>query len=103
MTEIILRSPDASKAATIIRSAIDKEITRLGKGAERALAQLKRFENKYQVSSSEFAERFTAEDLEGKDLEYVEWIGEYSLFQQLTEDLVVLENLTYSVSEAHEA
>jgi hypothetical protein len=98
MTEIILKSANVPKAVAIIRSAIDKEISRLEKGTERSLERLKQFEDRYQVSSSEFAERFVAEDLDGKDLEYVEWMGEYRLFQQLDEDLTLLKNLTYVAS-----
>jgi hypothetical protein len=95
MPNVILRSTDAPQAITLIRSAVDKEISRLEKGVERAREKLKQFEDTYQVSSSEFAERFTAEDLFGKDLEYVEWMGEYSLFQQLVEDLSLLKSLVY--------
>jgi hypothetical protein len=98
MTEIILKSADIPKAVAVIRNAIDKEISRLEKGTERSLERLKQFEDRYQVSSSEFAERFVAEDLDGKDLEYVEWMGEYRLFQQLDEDLTLLKNLTYVAS-----
>ena len=98
MTDIILKSTDGPKAATVIRNAIDKEIARLEKGTEWASAKLKQFEDKYQVSSSEFVERLTAEDLTGQDLEYVEWMGEYRLFQQITEDLALLKNLTYVAS-----
>jgi hypothetical protein len=98
MTEIILKSVDIPKAVAVIRNAIDKEISRLEKGTERSLQRLKQFEDRYQVSSSEFAERFVAEDLDGKDLEYVEWMGEYRLFQQLDEDLNLLKNLTYVAS-----
>ncbi|MGG6238818.1 hypothetical protein ACQ4N7_09270 [Nodosilinea sp. AN01ver1] len=96
MTEIILKSADIPKAVAVIRSAIDKEISRLEKGTERSLERLKQFEDRYQVSSSEFAQRFAAEDLEGKDLEYVEWMGEYRLFQQLAEDLTLLKNVAYA-------
>jgi hypothetical protein len=96
MTGIILKSADIPKAVAVIRSAIDKEISRLEKGTERSLERLKQFEDRYQVSSSEFAKRFAAEYLDGQDLEYVEWMGEYRLFQQLDEDLTLLKNLTYS-------
>jgi len=41
MTEIILKSADVPKAATVIRNAIDKEISRLEKGTERSLERLK--------------------------------------------------------------
>ncbi len=85
----------AGGSLQVIRNAIDKEIARLEKGSELALARLKAFEDKYQVSSADFAERFTAEDLPGQDLEYIEWMGEYRLFQQLAEDLSLLKSLTY--------
>lgn len=98
MTEIILKSADVPNAVTVIRNAIDKEISRLEKGTDRSLERLKQFEDRYQVSSSEFAERFAAEDLAGQDLEYVEWMGEYRLFQQLAEDLTLLKNVTYVAS-----
>ena len=95
MADVILRSADAPQAISLIRSAIDKEIFRLEKGLEQALEKLKQFEDRYQVPSSEFAEHFTAEDLSGRDLEYVEWMGEYRLFQQLAEDLSLLKSLVY--------
>ncbi|MBE9140594.1 hypothetical protein IQ254_25905 [Nodosilinea sp. LEGE 07088] len=98
MTEIILRSVDVPKVVTVIRNAIDKEISRLEKGTERSLERLKQFEDRYHVSSAEFAERFAAEDLVGKDLEYVEWMGEYRLFEQLAEELTLLKNVTYVAS-----
>jgi hypothetical protein len=95
MADVILRSADAPQARALIRSAVDKEISRLEKGIERALATLKQFEDQHRISSSEFAENFTAEDLTGRDLEYVEWMGEYRLFQQLVEDLSLLKSLIY--------
>jgi len=98
MTEITCKSANAPKAVDVIRNAIDKEISRLEKGTERALERLKQFEDRYQVSSAEFAEGFVAEDLTGQDLEYVEWMGEYRLFQQLAEDLALLKNVTYVAS-----
>ena len=68
------------------------------KGRSDPWSGLKQFEERYQVSSSEFAKRFVAEDLDGQDLEYVEWMGEYRLFQQLDEDLTLLKNVTYVAS-----
>jgi len=98
MTEITCTSTHAPKAVDVVRNAIDKEISRLEKGTERALERLKQFEDRYQVSSAEFAKGFVAEDLTGQDLEYVEWMGEYRLFQQLAADLALLKNATYVAS-----
>ncbi|WP_448560558.1 hypothetical protein [Trichothermofontia sp.] len=71
-TVLHLKTPDLPKAIAVIRNAIDKKIARLEKESELALARLKAFEDQYQVSSADFAERFTAEDLPGQDLEYIE-------------------------------
>ena len=55
--------------------------------------KLKTFEQKYQISSSEFVTSWTAENLKGKDLEYVEWFGEYCCLENITQDLQILLNL----------
>ncbi|MBW4461834.1 MAG: hypothetical protein KME47_16570 [Nodosilinea sp. WJT8-NPBG4] len=95
LTKVILQSENTPRVMAVIRGAVDKEIARLEKSASYALNRLERFETQYNVPSSEFAERFTAEDLQGGDLEYVEWIGEYQLFQHLLQDLTLLKSLTY--------
>ena len=58
-----------------------------------ARKRLKRFETKYNVSSDKFINEWSAEDLKGEDLEYVEWAGEYQLFSRLNDRLVVLESI----------
>jgi hypothetical protein len=40
----------------------------------------------------------SAEDLKGKDLEYVEWAGEYHLFSRLNERLAVLKSIKNAAS-----
>jgi hypothetical protein len=40
----------------------------------------------------------TAEDLEGKDQEYVHWAGEYKLMQRLQEKLQKLQAIDYDDS-----
>ena len=42
-----------------------------------AVKRLATFEEKYGVTSEHFLAVMTAEDLEGKDDEYVHWAGEY--------------------------
>ncbi|MBD1915752.1 MULTISPECIES: hypothetical protein [Cyanophyceae] len=95
LTEVILRSANAPHAIAAISEAVRKEVARIEQSIVHARHRLEHFEVLYNVSSSEFAERFTAEDLQGGDLEYVEWIGEYQLFQHLLQDLTLLKSLTY--------
>lgn len=95
LTEVILRSADAPHAIAAISEAVRKEAARIEQCIVHARQRLEHFELLYNTPSSEFAERFTAEDLQGGDLEYVEWVGEYQLFQHLLQDLALLESLTY--------
>lgn len=95
LTEVILRSADAPHAIAAISEAVRKEVARIEQCIVHARQRLEHFEVLYNTPSSEFAERFTAEDLQGGDLEYVEWVGEYQLFQHLLQDLALLKSLTY--------
>ena len=90
MAEIILRTDEPDKAVQVLREALETEALRLKYSLNLAKKRLKRFEVKYNISSEEFINEWSAEDLKGKDLEYVEWAGEYQLFSRLSERLVVL-------------
>jgi hypothetical protein len=93
MAEIILKSNTPAKAADILKDALAREASRLKYSLNLAKKRLKRFETKYNISSEKFFNEWSAEDLKGKDLEYVEWAGEYQLFSRLNERLVVLESI----------
>ncbi len=95
LTEVILRAADAPRVIAVISDAVKKETARVELCVLYARRRLEHFEASYNVPSSEFAERFTAEDLQGGDLEYVEWMGEYKLFQHLLQDLTLLKSFTY--------
>ncbi len=51
------------------------------------------FEARYQTTTHSFMANMTAEDLDGGDLEYVEWAGEASMLKWLEAELLEL-NLT---------
>ena len=91
MAEIVLKTNRPDKAAEVLKEALETETLRLKYSLSVAKRRLKRFEAKYNVSSKKFMSEWRAEDLKGKDLEYVEWAGEYQLFSRLNERLVVLQ------------
>ena len=93
MAEIILKTDAPEKAANILKDVLEVEASRLKYSLNLAKKRLKRFETKYNVSSKKFINEWSAEDLKGKDLEYVEWAGEYQLFSRLNERLVVLKSI----------
>ena len=93
MAEIILKTNKPEKAVDILREALAKEASRLKYSLNLARKRLKRYEIKYNISSKKFIKEWSAEDLKGKDLEYVEWAGEYQLYSSLNERLKVLQSI----------
>ena len=93
MTEIILKTNAPDKAVDILKEALATEASRIKYSLNLVKKRLKRFETKYNVPSAKFIDEWSAEDLKGEDMEYVEWAGEYQLFSRLNERLEVLESI----------
>ena len=87
MPEIILKTDMPKQATKFLVEALETETLRLKYSMKLAKRRLSKFEKKYRVTSKEFIKEWSAEDLEGKDLEYVEWAGEYNLSKRLNERL----------------
>ncbi len=98
MAKIVLETNKPDKAVKFIKEVIETETLRIKYSLKLAKERLKKFEKKYNISSDEFIENWTAEDLKGKDIEYVEWAGEYYLFIKLKEDLTVLRSIAHVTS-----
>ena len=93
MAEIILKTNEPEKATGIVFEALEKEAQRLQYSASLAKKRIKIFEKKYNVSSDKFFAEWSAEDLEGQDMEYVEWVGEYQLSMKLNERLSAIKSI----------
>ena len=98
MPEIILETDMPDKAIKFLVEALENETLRLKYSMKLAKKRLSKFENKYRVTSKEFIKGWCAEDLEGKDLEYVEWAGEYNLSMRLNERLNALKSIKHVTS-----
>jgi hypothetical protein len=95
MPEIILKTDMPDKAARILIEALETESFRLKYSMTLVKKRLSKFEKKYKVSSEKFINDWSAENLEGKDLEYVEWAGEYKLSIRLNERLTALKSIEH--------
>jgi hypothetical protein len=93
MTEIVLKTNETGKAASILFEALETEERRLQYSLNLARKRLKKFEKKYNVASDKFIAEWSAEDLKGQDMEYVEWSGEYQLALRLNERLFTLKSI----------
>lgn len=95
MAEIILRTEEPNKVSEILKEAIETEKLRVRYSLDITRNRLNRFEQKYNISSEDFINRWSAEDLDGKDMEYVEWAGEYQFSINLSELLDALSSIEY--------
>jgi len=93
MAEIILKTKDPGKVAEILFEALDLEAKRLQYSLSLAKNRLANFERKYNISSKKFIAEWSAEDLKGQDMEYIEWAGEYQLALRLNERLLALKGI----------
>ncbi len=80
------------KTADAVQAVLKSYQARLRASIERTRRRLARFETRYAISTDRFLAEMTAEDLEGGDLEYVEWAGEAKLLAGLQAELEELSN-----------
>lgn len=80
-----------------VLSAIEAYKARLHAAVERSRRLLTGFETKYGIDTDTFLNEWSAEDLEGGDLEYIEWAGEARLLGGLEEELGELEQARYEL------
>ena len=86
---------ESGEILQLVRSAIESEVVKFELALKMAVKRLTPFEEKYGVTSEHFIAEMTAEDLEGKDDEYVHWAGEYKLRQRLQDKLRKLQEIRY--------
>jgi len=81
------------KAARVLIETLEAESFRLKYSVQLAKKRLSKFEMKYNVTSEKFINEWSADDLEGKDMEYTEWAGEYKLSERLNDRLKALKSI----------
>ncbi len=94
MTKLKIIS-DKEGLSDIIQSAISAEIKRIEFGLNMTNKEIRRFEDEYKVSSELFSAQFTAEDLKGRDDEYIRWAGELKIRERILAILTKLKDIEY--------
>ncbi len=82
-------------AKAILNDALQAEENRISYALQLGQKRLELFEKKYGVSSETFLSEWTAEKLEGKDIEYTEWAGEARLYSHMRERLTIIKEIKY--------
>lgn len=98
MNEIRLMTDKPDKAAEILNHALALEKARLQYSLELSQKRLKYFEEKYGIDSERFMTEGAAEDLEERDMEYVEWAGEYKLADSMINRIDVISGIRHEPS-----
>lgn len=80
--QMVIELRDAAGAQTVLQ-ALDAYKARLQASIERTKRRVATFEARYGVDTARFLREMTAEDLDGGDLEYVEWAGEAKVLEGL--------------------
>jgi hypothetical protein len=93
MQNIVFKTSNYDKAEPLLREALCTEIARLQYSLDLSRKRLVKFEKQYGVSSETFIREWASEDLGGKDMEYVEWAGEFELSAKLEDRLATLESI----------
>lgn len=88
---------DHQRALPLIQSAISAKVKRIEIGLQKTEREIQKFETKYHISSQQFMDAYTADDLEGGDDDYVSWMGELKLRQAIWEELLLLQNVEYVI------
>lgn len=86
---------DVEDIETIVKSAIHAEIKRLEISLNKTDKEIKKFEDKYKISSDIFLKEYAAEDLDGGDDEYISWMGEIKIKEKVFEELNKLKKIEY--------
>ncbi len=86
---------DIEDTETIIRSAINAGIKRLEIGLNKTDKEIRKFEDKYKISSDIFIRKYSAEDMDGGDDEYISWMGEIKIREKINEELNKLKEIEY--------
>ena len=89
-----------SEAAQVVLNALEAYRARLEAGIARTKRRLEAFEQRYGVTTPRFLAEMVAEDLDGGDLEYVEWVGEARLLEGLERELRQLEHARRQIAPA---
>ncbi|MCB8943885.1 MAG: hypothetical protein H6658_09025 [Ardenticatenaceae bacterium] len=85
------------QGAEAILQAIEVYKAKLKTSISRTQQHLQEFEEKYNVSTKYFLQNMAAEDLQGGDMEYIEWAGEARILEKLESELTELKNVRYQL------
>ncbi|MBD2580295.1 hypothetical protein [Oscillatoria sp. FACHB-1406] len=94
MAELKLRSTSPALLRQIIESALAERLQSLETGLKRTQERLQEFEERYQLSTAEFIQRFNNDEF-AHSFEFDEWVGESRMLRHLQEKKQAIEGVEF--------
>ncbi len=94
MNTVILTSPHPNSLKPLIEGAIAEMLRSTENGIQQTLQRIRDFEEKYQLSTSDFLQRYENDELQ-ETIELDEWIGEWRMLQRLQEKVERLRGIEF--------
>ncbi|MFH1562737.1 MAG: hypothetical protein ABIF11_04870 [Nitrospirota bacterium] len=82
MTQLMLKSNSSKEVIPLINEALENEKRIITTGIRRTERLLSDFENRYEMNSNEFFEKYQLGKL-GDASEMIDWAGEYKILMKL--------------------
>lgn len=96
MAELKIKCEQPEFVRHLFQDVLRERIEGLEKGIQRTLERLQEFENKYELSTVEFLNRFGNDEIQHRlDMEFDEWIGESRMLTTLQDKLYLLKGVEF--------
>ncbi len=95
MADLTLISDGKYQVKPLVEAALEHELRLLETGIRQTEHHLRRFEEKYQKSTSNFIAEYE-DDRFDETLDFIEWIGEYRLLERLHEKTDALRSIHFA-------
>ncbi|WP_449419677.1 hypothetical protein [Phormidium nigroviride] len=96
MAELKIKCEQPEFVRHLFQDVLRERIEGLEKGIQRTLERLQEFENKYELSTVEFLNRFGNAEIQHRlDMEFDEWIGESRMLTTLQDKLYLLKGVEF--------
>lgn len=95
MTTITVNNSSRTKKNTakkLLQNVLSREEEVLRLGIQKTIKNLKAFEKKHSLKSKKFFELYQKGQLDDRN-DYVDWAGEYQIFESLNEQMGVLKDI----------
>lgn len=93
MSELTLKTNYDYPLRGLVDAALETQTRVLLSGIHRTEANLRGFEERHGIGSTEFERRYADDEIE-ESLEYVEWLGELRMLRRLQEKLDVIRDIS---------